>query len=346
MVEHLTFGGHHEARYQFNASVEGRYTQYIVESADPADIAAYLRAVCEGLAADHGPILDRERRILRTEAASRGGAGMMGTCLVERYGARGPGVLNYQEFGFERLGWADVAAWRARWFTARERGAVGRGRSAGRPAAIAPGRSRAACARTRSAARSLPAYVTGAKGGIAAGLVTDRSFASHATLDILQRRLTRALRHDHGLTYDVGMGARKWTGITSTPGSPPTRCPSRCRWPRTCCYRPLRPWRRLARRKTNWRPTAAGSRMATSHPRPGRLLQRPGPRHTQREAAPVRGRLDPARRRGDPGRRREDGPVAAGLHAGGGPLRCARHPRPDGPGAVLLGDDHCRRKSA
>ena len=87
MVEHLTFGGHHEARYQFNASVDGCYTRYLVESQDPADIAAYLRAVCEGLAADHGQVLDRERRILRTEAASRGGAGMLGNCLVERYGA-------------------------------------------------------------------------------------------------------------------------------------------------------------------------------------------------------------------------------------------------------------------
>src|ERR1700722_18143449 len=77
LVEHLTFGGHHEARYQFNASVDGWYTRYIVESQDPADIAAYLRAVCEGLACDHGEILDRERRILRTEAASRGGAGML-----------------------------------------------------------------------------------------------------------------------------------------------------------------------------------------------------------------------------------------------------------------------------
>src|SRR5580700_7509252 len=39
MVEHLTFGGHHEAAYNFNASVDGRYTQFIVESSDPAGIA-------------------------------------------------------------------------------------------------------------------------------------------------------------------------------------------------------------------------------------------------------------------------------------------------------------------
>jgi zinc protease len=209
MVEHLTFGGHHEATYEFNASVEGRYTQYIVDSADPADIATYLRTVCEGLAADRSAVLDRERLILRTEAARRGGAGMMGTCLVERYGARGPGLLNYQEFGLERLGWADVAAWRARWFTA--------GNAVLWVAGDVPDELRLslpdgpAWPMPDAAALPivLPAYITGAEGGIAAGLVTDRSLASQATLDILQRRLTRALRHDHALTYDVGIGVQE-----------------------------------------------------------------------------------------------------------------------------------------
>ena len=207
MVEHLTFGGHHEATYQFNASVDGWYTRYIVESQDPADIAAYLRAVCEGLAADHGEILERERRILRTEAASRGGAGMLGNCLVERYGARGPGVLNYPELGIERLGWADVADWRARRFTSGNAVLwVAGDLPDGLRLSLPDGPARPAPDAVPLPA-SLPAYVTGAKGGIAAGLVADRSYAAHATLDILQRRLTQALRHDHGLTYDVGMGA-------------------------------------------------------------------------------------------------------------------------------------------
>lgn len=209
MVEHLTFGGHHEARYQFNASVDGWYTRYIVESQDPADIAAYLRAVCEGLASDHGEILDRERRILRTEAASRGGAGMLGTCLVERYGARGPGVFNYPELGIGRLHWTDVAAWRARRFTSGNAVLwVAGDLPDGLRLELPDGSARQAPDAVPLPA-TLPAYVTGAKGGLAAGLVTDRSFAAHATLGILQRRLTRALRHDHGLTYDVGMGAQE-----------------------------------------------------------------------------------------------------------------------------------------
>ena len=187
MVEHLTFGGHHEAPYQFNASVEGRYTQYIIDSADPTDIATYLRAVCEGLAADSSAILDRERLILRTEAARRGGAGMMGTCLVERYGARGPGLLNYQEFGLERLGWADVAAWRARWFTAGNAVLWVAGDLPDELVLSLPDGPARPVPDAAPLPVEVPAYVTGAEGGIAAGLVTDRSFASLATLDILQR---------------------------------------------------------------------------------------------------------------------------------------------------------------
>jgi hypothetical protein len=91
MVEHLTLSEHQEAGYQFNASVSGRHTTFYLETRNPADITTFMAAVCGGLSADHSALLDRERRILRTEAASRGSAGALGTCLAERYGARGPG---------------------------------------------------------------------------------------------------------------------------------------------------------------------------------------------------------------------------------------------------------------
>ena len=347
MVEHLTFGGHHEARYQFNASVDGWYTRYIVESQDPADIAAYLRAVCEGLASDHGQILDRERRILRTEAASRGGAGMLGNCLVERYGARGPGVLNYPELGLERLGWADVAAWRAR--------LVHRGNAVLWVAGDLPDGLRlplpdGPAGQAPDAVplpATLPAYVTGAKGGLAAGLVADRSFAPHATLDILQRRLTQALRHDHGLTYDVGMGPQEvdpdhvhtWLTADVLPEHVPM-----------AAHVLLSTFETLATTGAEEAELAAYRRRIEDgfeSPASPIAAARPAePGRTQREAARSGGRVDPARGRGDPGRRGEGGPVAVGLHDRGGPVGRARHPGPDGPGAVLLGDDRDRRKGA
>ena len=208
MVEHLTFAGHHEADYQFNASVAGRFTTFYLETGDPADIATFMAAVCAGLAADHGAVIDRERLILRTEAATRGDPGALGTCLVERYGARGPGLRNYQEFGLERLRWADVAAWRQRWFTA--------GNAALWIAGDMPDDLRLPLPPGPSMPEepavplpvTLPGYVSvAARGGVGLSLVSDRSVAAHAALDILQRRLTQVLRHEYGISYNVGVAS-------------------------------------------------------------------------------------------------------------------------------------------
>lgn len=204
MVEHLTLSGHHEADYNFNARVSGRYTTFYLETGDPADIAAFMTAVCSGLSAGHSAGLDRERRILRTEAASRGGAGAQGTCLAERYGARGPGLLNYPEYAFQRAGWAEVADWRERWFTAGNAVLwVAGDLPDGLRLPLAPG----SAARTEPVtplSLTLPGYVAvQARGGIGLSLLSDRSFAQHAAAYILQQRLTRVLRHEHGLSYDV-----------------------------------------------------------------------------------------------------------------------------------------------
>jgi predicted Zn-dependent peptidase len=208
MVEHLTFAGHPEAEYEFNASVSGRFTTFYLETGNPADIATFMAAVCAGLAADHGAIIDRERRVLRTEAASRGDAGALGTCLAERYGARGPGLRNYQEFGLERLQWPDVAAWRERWFTA--------GNAVLWIAGDMPDGLRLPLADGPAMMEqlvvplpvTLPGYVSvQARGGVGVSLVSDRSVAAHAAMDILQRRLTQELRHEHGITYNVGAAA-------------------------------------------------------------------------------------------------------------------------------------------
>ncbi|MGH3220831.1 MAG: hypothetical protein ACRDPY_19400 [Streptosporangiaceae bacterium] len=203
MVEHLTLAGKHEAPYSFNASVSGRFTTFIMESGDPSHIRDFVASVCHGLTAYQGADLDRERRVLRTEAASRGGAGGLGTCLGERYGATGPGLANYQEFGLYHLGWADVQAWRNRWFTA--------GNAALWIAGLPPDGLRLSLpygpaprpAALRPLGHRLPGFVVAGRGGIGMSLTGPRSVDAHATVDALQRRLTQVLRHEHGLSYDV-----------------------------------------------------------------------------------------------------------------------------------------------
>jgi hypothetical protein len=105
LVEHLTFASMPRPSYQFNAEVNGRFTAFYVDSANGLDVADFVAAVCHGLTANHESRLEQEKRILRTEALSRGGAGALGRCLTERYGATGPGLLGYEEYGLRHMEW-------------------------------------------------------------------------------------------------------------------------------------------------------------------------------------------------------------------------------------------------
>jgi zinc protease len=209
MVEHLTFAGRPEARYHFNASVSGRHTSFHMESPEPDDVRDFVETVCQGLAADHRAVIDRERMILRTEAASRGDAGALGSCFAERYGATGPGLANYREFGLLRLGWPDVEAWRRRWFTAQNAvlwisGPVPYGLRVSLPYGAPP-----PARELRPLGLTLPAYTTGARGGVAMSLVSPRAIRYRIALDVLQRRLTQVLRHEHGTTYGVQLSSEE-----------------------------------------------------------------------------------------------------------------------------------------
>ena len=203
MVEHLTLVDKTEAPYSFNASVNGRYTSFYMESKDPSHVGAFVADVCRGLATHRGTMLDRERRILRTEAASRGGAGALGACLAERYGATGPGLANYEELGLYRLGWDDVRAWRERWFTAGNAVLWIAGRWPDRLRIELPAWGAPWHEPLRPLALNFPGFSVTGRGGIGLSMVARRSVGGHAIAEVAQRRLTQTLRHESGLSYHV-----------------------------------------------------------------------------------------------------------------------------------------------
>jgi hypothetical protein len=203
LIEHLTLSGRPKASYEFNAEVSGRFTQFVMESADPADTADFIATVCQGLGTDYGEALEREKRILKTEAASRGTAGALGLCLGERYGATGPGLTGYEEYGLDRLGWAEIEAWRRRWFVAGNavlwiHGTIPRGLRIDLPPYPAP-----AMTPLCPVGLTLPGFVVAGRGGIGLSLAGPQSDPAAVTLAILQERLTQVLRHERGLSYGV-----------------------------------------------------------------------------------------------------------------------------------------------
>jgi zinc protease len=203
LIEHLALTDRTDAPYQFNAEVGGRFTSFFMETADPAHVADFIATVCHGLAADHLARLEHERRVLRTEAASRGSAGVLGVCFNERYGAAGPGLMAYRELGLDRLQWPEVEAWRARWFVSGNAVLWVVGRLPDDLRIPLPVGSAPVGAPPMPLDVYLPGFVLTGGGGIAVSMVAPRSFAASLTLDVLQRRLTQVLRHEHGLSYGV-----------------------------------------------------------------------------------------------------------------------------------------------
>jgi zinc protease len=205
LVEHLTLSGPDRPGYEFNAEVSGRFTTFYMEGMAPSDVASFVARVCRGLAADHSSRLDQEKRVLRTEAATRGGPGALGSCLIERYGATGPGLAGYQEFGLRKLTWEQVAAWRDRWFVAGNAVLCVLGEMpAGLRIELPPGRPPEMPALHPCDIR-LPCFTVTGRGGIGMSLAGPGLLASSVTLHVLQQRLSTQLRHDRGLSYSVNL---------------------------------------------------------------------------------------------------------------------------------------------
>jgi predicted Zn-dependent peptidase len=215
LVEHLALTGNHKAPYQFNAEVGGRFTTFFMQGSGSREIAEFLGAVCRGLTEDHSDLLEQEKRILRTEASSRGGAGALGRCLMERYGAAGPGLTAYEEFGLRTLTWADVAAWRNARFTGANAVVCIFGDVPDNVRLELPHGARAEPPELNPLRLSLPAYCMGGSGGIGMSSLARQSATSAVTTQVLQDRLTQILRHDRGLSYGVQLHAETLDAQTS-----------------------------------------------------------------------------------------------------------------------------------
>jgi zinc protease len=203
MVEHLALAGKIDAPYSFNASVDGRYTSFYMASGDPSHVREFVVDVCSGLSGDQSRVIEHERKILRAEASTRGGAGPLAMCLSERYGTTGPGLTNYQEFGLNQLSWEWVRQWRSHWFTRQNAVLWIAGPWPDDLRVELPAGTPPVPTQLRPLDLGLPGFVIAGRGGIGLSLVGRRSAGWHACVEILQRRLTQVLRHEFGLSYHV-----------------------------------------------------------------------------------------------------------------------------------------------
>jgi hypothetical protein len=199
LLEHLALHDRDSIRVPVNGHVGMLHTSFDV-AGEPDEVVAFLQQVCRWLTDPDFAELEHERRVLRAEGAARG-SGAVATHLLWRYGAQGPGLAGYDEYGLHT---ADPA--RLRSFAAQ---AYTRGNAVlaltGPPAAglrlpLNAG-SRWPIDRAVPCEQPLPGGFAGREGAVALSGVLPRSTAAAALMRAVQRGLERGFRHGAGVGY-------------------------------------------------------------------------------------------------------------------------------------------------
>jgi zinc protease len=201
VVEHLTMGPLGEPRYEHNAFVDPVRTVFFAMGT-PVEVTAFADTVTRTLQAPPLDRLEREREVLKREAAGRE-TGIVEEHLRYRFGMRGHGLLAYPEFGLGTVS-ADLVG---RWTTER----YGRGNASAWMTAAPPpglrfhladGPALPMPAIEPEPTVRLPSHVPEGN-GVGFGFVVTRARGAGTLVAILQRRLRHRLRLDRGVMYDV-----------------------------------------------------------------------------------------------------------------------------------------------
>jgi hypothetical protein len=199
LLEHLALHDRDSIRVPVNGHVGMLHTSFDVEG-EPDEVAGFLEQVCRWLSAPDFADLEHERRVLRAESAGRG-HGAVATHLLWRYGAQGPGLAGYDEFGLHT---ADAARLQSLAAQAYSRGNAVLALTGPPPAGLRlplnegsrwPVRDAVPCA------QPLPGGFGGRDGTVALSGVLPRSTAAGALARALQRGLEGGFRHGSGVGY-------------------------------------------------------------------------------------------------------------------------------------------------
>ncbi len=115
LIEHLALQPVKDAEVTFNGSVAPHLTMFTAQG-HPDAVGWFLRLVCQSI---HDLPFDRlevEADVLRQEHALRQFS-YFNTILWAYFGARGPGVASYGEFGMQWLQPEEIREWASRYFT-------------------------------------------------------------------------------------------------------------------------------------------------------------------------------------------------------------------------------------
>jgi zinc protease len=203
LVEHLALYGIGRPAYMHNGFVDLTRTVFYA-SGSREEVAGFLREVCAALGALPLDRLEDERRVLRTEAAADAG-GFYGRLLGHRFGAAGPGLVNYMDLGLSWLDAGTVSAWAAERHT-RANAVLW---MTGPPLEdlelpLAPGERIPVPPAVELPCFTEPLELAEGTGGVGVSMIGRRSTALNTGIRLAAERAIARIRLEQGLTYNVG----------------------------------------------------------------------------------------------------------------------------------------------
>jgi hypothetical protein len=202
LVEHLAIPSFADRSLDRSGRVEYVRTVFLAHG-EPDEVAGFFASVCAGLDALPLERFETERRILESEATSAGGANVYAVLAGQRFGARGVGLVNWDEHGFDCIPPGDAAAWAAERFTAASAVAWTTGDPDDLRLSLPEGSSSFVPPPLERNEFRAPGYFEWGSGGIAFSALVPRTAASLAAVDLLQDRLLQVLRFELGISYTV-----------------------------------------------------------------------------------------------------------------------------------------------
>lgn len=200
LVEHLALFEVGRRPFQYNGQVEVAQTWFYA-AGTVEEVAGFLGEVAAGLRELPLDRVDREKRILATEAL-RGQGGPDERLLGLRYGPVGYGLANHVELGLGWVGREEVAAWASERFTVRNAVAW---LTAEPPESLdlslAPGPRSDVPAPEPIPSLSTPCQLAEGSGGVAMSFVGSRTAALHAGSLIAAERAHARLRREAAVSY-------------------------------------------------------------------------------------------------------------------------------------------------
>ncbi len=202
LVEHLAMFGVGPTSHRSNAWVDDRRCCFHA-TGTPEEVGAFLTAVSTSLHALPLERLEDELRVLRVEEG-RHGTTLFERLLHHRFGARGPGLGWFRDFGLDDPEPEELQAFARERFVAENAALWFAGPApVGVELGLPSGTRLAPLVVEPLARQELPAHLPDGTGGVVVASLPERSMAMVVTLAVAEERARTLLREELGTSYAV-----------------------------------------------------------------------------------------------------------------------------------------------